>query len=128
MFTKKTISYKNSGVLNPLVLNYLENNNELKPFYDNYPDKTGFKNLLQQKPYGMFDRNQLHAILLMQSQVVKNTSDSSLKNIDLLKHKQSFTVTTGHQLCLFTGPLYFIYKIFSTINLAEQLKKERLSR
>jgi bacillithiol biosynthesis cysteine-adding enzyme BshC len=27
-------------------------------------------------------------------------------------------------LCLFTGPLYFIYKIISTINLAEQLKNK----
>lgn len=124
MFTKKTISYKNSGVLNPLALNYLEKNDELKPFYDNYPDKTGFKNLLQKKPFGSFDRNQLNAILLKQAQLVKNASDSSLNNIDILKQKQSYTVTTGHQLCLFTGPLYFIYKIFSTINLAEQLKKE----
>jgi bacillithiol biosynthesis cysteine-adding enzyme BshC len=31
-------------------------------------------------------------------------------------------VTTGHQLCLFTGPLYFIYKIASTINLCKALK------
>src|SRR5690606_14331141 len=29
---------------------------------------------------------------------------------------------TGHQLNLFTGPLYFLYKIVSAINLAKQLK------
>ena len=38
--------------------------------------------------------------------------------------KNTFTITTGHQLCLFTGPLYFIYKIISTINLTERLRKE----
>src|SRR5699024_3475973 len=34
------------------------------------------------------------------------------------------TVTTGHQLNLFTGPLYFLYKIVSAINLAKQLKNK----
>ena len=38
--------------------------------------------------------------------------------------KNTYTVTTGHQLNIFTGPLYFIYKIFSTINLTEILKKK----
>ena len=32
-------------------------------------------------------------------------------NIKSLKLEQTFTVTTGHQLCLFTGPLFFLYKI-----------------
>jgi len=51
-------------------------------------------------------------------------SDKTGKNIKLLKQRNAFTVTTGHQLNLFTGPLYFLYKIISTINLSEQLKKE----
>ena len=33
------------------------------------------------------------------------------KNIDNLLEKNTFTITTGHQLNLLTGPLYFIYKI-----------------
>src|SRR5690606_14186236 len=37
--------------------------------------------------------------------------------------EQTFTVTTGHQLNIFTGPLYFIFKIASTIRLAQDLKK-----
>jgi bacillithiol biosynthesis cysteine-adding enzyme BshC len=45
-------------------------------------------------------------------------------NIDLLKLKKTFTITTGHQLCLFTGPIYFIFKILHTIKLCEILKKE----
>jgi bacillithiol biosynthesis cysteine-adding enzyme BshC len=45
-------------------------------------------------------------------------------NIKALSNENTFTVTTGHQLNLFTGPLYFLYKIVSTINLASALKKE----
>jgi len=45
-------------------------------------------------------------------------------NIDKLNKDNTFTVTTGHQLNIFTGPLYVIYKIISTINLASKLKQK----
>ena len=38
-------------------------------------------------------------------------SASTQKNISDLEHSKTFTVVTGHQLNLFTGPLYFLYKI-----------------
>ena len=56
---------------------------------------------------------------------IKFSANSLVKqNIEELKNDQSFTVTTGHQLCLFLGPLYFIYKIVSTIKLSESLKEK----
>lgn len=42
--------------------------------------------------------------------------------IKLLKHKNTYTITTGHQLCLYGGPLYFFLKIIHTIRLCEVLK------
>ena len=54
---------------------------------------------------------------------VKNTGKVQ-ENIELLKRENTFTVTTGHQLSLFTGPLYFILKILHVIKLSEKLKKE----
>ncbi len=45
------------------------------------------------------------------------------EGVDKLKHTNTFTVTTGHQLCLFGGPLYVVYKIASTINLSRQLNE-----
>jgi bacillithiol synthase len=124
MFKKATLDFKSSGVLNTLVLDYLNKKKDLKAFYDFFPDKTGFSELLTTQPYSALKRNELSEILLLQSRLVKNTSQHSLKKIQQLSHTNTFTVTTGHQLCLFTGPLYFIYKIISTINLAESLKKE----
>ncbi|MGZ5283365.1 MAG: bacillithiol biosynthesis cysteine-adding enzyme BshC [Bacteroidia bacterium] len=45
-------------------------------------------------------------------------------NISALLQENTFTVTTGHQLNIFTGPLYFIYKIVSAIKYAQQLKQQ----
>ncbi len=45
-------------------------------------------------------------------------------NLDLLKKEETYTITTGHQLNIFTGPIYFIYKILHVIRLTEELKKE----
>ena len=53
-----------------------------------------------------------------------DASEATLQNIQALLDEDTLTVTTGHQLNLFTGPLYFLYKIISTINLCESLKKQ----
>jgi bacillithiol synthase len=47
--------------------------------------------------------------------------DVIAKQLDLLQKDTTYTVTTGHQLVLYTGELYFIYKIASTIALACEL-------
>ena len=62
-------------------------------------------------------------ILSKQNQGI-NLSKLSNQNILSIKDENTFTVTTGHQLCLITGPLYFFYKIISTINLCEELKNK----
>src|SRR5690554_6322863 len=48
--------------------------------------------------------------------------DKVAKNIDLLKEEDTFTVTAGHQLNVFGGPLCVIYKIMDAVRLAEKLK------
>jgi bacillithiol biosynthesis cysteine-adding enzyme BshC len=124
MFKTSQVDFKSAGTLNKLVSDYLKKNSDLRTFFGFFPDKQGFSELLKTKPYNDFDRSRLSEILLRQSDLVKNTTSQSRENILKFKNKNTYSVTTGHQLCLFTGPLYFIYKIFSAINLAESLKKE----
>lgn len=52
-----------------------------------------------------------------------NLSDASLSNLQHLGDENTFTITTGHQLCLGTGPLFVIYKTISIIVIAKQLQK-----
>lgn len=50
-------------------------------------------------------------------------SESIKKNIELISHENSFTITTGQQLTLFGGPAFFFYKIIHCISLTRKLKE-----
>lgn len=52
---------------------------------------------------------------------IKNIVQS---NIEALNDSNTFTVVAGHQLNLFGGPLYIVYKIAHIINLAEQAEAQ----
>lgn len=71
-----------------------------------------------------FDLDQRLALVeSLQKQYLRcgmNTPKGVLK----LKSKDAYTITTGHQLCLFGGPLFVLYKIASTISLARKLNKQ----
>lgn len=123
MFSKQNLPLKKE-LLNSLVFDYLSDKKELNGFYNFFPDKGGFRNAIDAIRTRKYDRSLLTGILREQCKNVKNTSPASEKNIELLLNENTYTITTGHQLCLFTGPLYFIYKIFSVINLSEKLKNE----
>src|ERR1700712_4958522 len=107
------INYKDTGYFSQTVIDYLDDKPELRPFYSHRPDMQGFKAILQNKKV-IGDRkllakvltNQYHAI----SQLTTPQSAIVWDNINLLKSTDTYTVTTGHQLNIFAGPLYFIYK------------------
>ena len=52
------------------------------------------------------------------SQQYQHIQDVSRVKIDALLSPNCFTITTGHQLNLFTGPLFFLYKIIDVIKIA----------
>ena len=119
------LPFEKTGFFSKTMLDYLAKKESIKPFYHNYPDLVGFRNQLEEKEksFNLESRNVLSKSLEKQYQGF-DLSEATQNNIKLLKQKNTFTVTTGHQLNLFTGPLYFLYKIFSTINLAEEISKK----
>ena len=119
------LPFEKTGFFSKTMLDYLAKKESIKPFYHNYPDLVGFRNQLEEKEksFNLESRNVLSKSLEKQYQGF-DVSEATQNNIKLLKQKNTFTVTTGHQLNLFTGPLYFLYKIFSTINLAEEISKK----
>lgn len=115
------IRYKDTSCFSKLVENYTEQTIE-KQLFNRYPDLSEFSEQINEKSSQNIDRELLHSVLLKQNETL-DLSDKSERNIEKIKHKNTFTITTGHQLCTFTGPLYFIYKILSTINLTEKLQE-----
>ena len=119
------ISYQNSGYFTPLMNDYLNQKSSLEALYNHFPTIENFeKQLLEkQQNYNSNSREVLVKVLKEQYESLA-ISELTKKNIALLSEKNTFTITTGHQLNLFTGPLYFLYKIISTINLTKELKSK----
>lgn len=119
----ESISYKDSGYFTPLVNDYLDQKEHLKPLYNRFPTLENFKAQILDKQAEFTDQKREVLVSVLKKQYLKlSTSNLTTENIAALKENKTFTVTTGHQLNLFTGPLYFLYKIISTINLTKDLK------
>jgi len=121
------IPYRKINFLSPLVQDYLSESIELTSFYGRYSTIDNFHNQIEEKSQSHIDRKTLVNVLKKQNQDI-DLSDLTQSNIESLESTDTFTITTGHQLCIFTGPLYFIYKIVSTINLSLALKKKYPSK
>ena len=119
------ISYQNSGYFSKLIVDYLDEKPNLKQLYNHFPKIENFKFQIEEKKANFPNENRQVLVSELGKQYAGfEISEASSNNIQRLKDSNTFTITTGHQLNLFTGPLYFIYKIASTINLCKQLKNE----
>lgn len=120
-FTSVHIPYAETKILSTLIENYLAGDVALKEFFAFTPDINGIEASIEQRQKFPVDRNLLADTLLKQYNGIAQTKFVS-EHIELLRSEKTFTVCTAHQPNLFTGPLYFIYKIIHAIKLAENLK------
>ena len=121
----KSIPFHKTGYFSKIICDYLDENKVIEPFFNNFPNLKGFKKQIEEKR--MSGRAESRPLLVKSlEKQYKNIkiSKSTKQNIQSLIKENTFTITTGHQLNLFTGPLYFLYKIVATINLAKRLKVE----
>jgi len=117
------ISYKDTGLFSQLIIDYLDKKKDLDQYISYFPNEENFLKQIKSKSDNNIDRLLLYKIIREQNSAIA-LSKICNENLEALKSNNTFSVTTGHQLCLFTGPLYFIYKIASTINLVNRLKNK----
>lgn len=115
------IDFSKIGGFSPIFLDYLSEKKELSQFYNAFPKIENFGKLIRERAFSPEKRLVLQEVLTQQYGALEKTHEVE-SNLHALAEEKTFTVTTGHQLNIFTGPLYFIFKIVTTINLAKKLK------
>ncbi|MGY6648160.1 bacillithiol biosynthesis cysteine-adding enzyme BshC [Wenyingzhuangia sp. IMCC45574] len=118
------IPYKETGFFSKLVIDYLDQKETISSLYNRFPSIENFEGQIQEKSnsFPLEHRKVLVEALEKQYKGLK-VSSLTQEHIDNLVLPNTFTITTGHQLNLFSGPLYFLYKIISVLNLCKELKQ-----
>lgn len=111
------IGLSETNLFSDVFLAYINQEAVLKGFSNYFPTIENFDKYIKERSFTSQKRKTLVDTLTKQYQHLQNSPDLSV-----LLDEKTFTVTTGHQLNIFTGPLYIIYKIVTTIKLARELK------
>lgn len=117
----KYISFEEAAVFSHNDTSYATLDPKLREFYAHSPTLESFPNVIENRKKYPFYRDTLYTVLREQYEELEASTAVS-SNLELLKLDNTFTITTAHQPSLFTGPLYYIYKIVSVINLCEKLQ------
>lgn len=116
-FKATSITYNQTHAFSKLVLDYLDGADKLKPFFNSLPQQEALSELITARQAYQPNRSLLVEALKEQYQHLQQTGQVAA-NINLLNQPGTFTITTAHQPNIFTGPLYFIYKILHAVKLA----------
>ena len=101
------------------VRDYLSQKEDTKDFIHFPPNTEG---LLAKAASREFEAERRKVLVeVLREQHAEHLSEAQSKNLGLLEEEDSYTVCTGHQLCLFGGPVYMLYKISSVIKLCRTL-------
>lgn len=116
---KELYSFRETNLFSKLFCDFVEEKPELNPFISPKIDD------LNLDSFNISDevRDDLVEVIKAQSNGIELSTKSNY-NLNLLKDKKTYTVTTGHQLNIAGGPLFFTYKILSTIRACQELSKQ----
>lgn len=102
-----------------LLVDYIQRPENFQPFHRTFPTVENFAEIIGSRTFDSPQRERLHRVL---SQQYGHIYPFPQAQIDILRHEKTFTVTTGHQLNIFGGPMYLMYKLVTVINLARKLQ------
>ncbi|MEJ1236526.1 bacillithiol biosynthesis cysteine-adding enzyme BshC [Chryseolinea sp. T2] len=119
------VSLADTNAFSKFFLDYMSSEEALRPYFHREPHIENFGDQITNKveSFTIDQRSTLVQTLKAQYEGFKK-SPALEQSINLLSDQKTVTITTGHQLNIFTGPLYFIFKIVTVINTCKRLKQQ----
>ncbi len=117
------LSFRESGQFANRDIAFAEQDPKLLAFAAAPPTLEAFAKTIDTRRQHPVDRETLVEVVRAQYVTYKVKPPASLAR---LREEDTFTVVTAHQASLFLGPLYYIYKIISTVALARRLNERYL--
>lgn len=117
------IPFSSTQLFSKLINDYVEGKGTAIDFVQYAPNVEGYQAAIEGRKLHPIDRVLLVEVLTAQYANM-DPKAAVQQHIELLKSDDTFVVTTAHQPNLFSGPLYFFYKIIHAIQLAASLKKQ----
>lgn len=123
-FDKVLKPFEKTQILNSLMQDYVRDNEFLRDFYAYEDNMNGLEDRIKSYFNPRLNRSKLKEVLLKQydSYSLLSLHTCVHENILSLQGQNTFTISTGHQLNIFSSPVFIIYKLISVINLTEKLK------
>lgn len=118
----ENLPFTRAHFLSPLLRDYLGQSETLRSLYSAFPSFEALREQARRKSFSASSRTLLSHVLREQYRGVER-HPAVLENLSKLEDPNTFTLTTGHQLNLFGGPLYIWYKIQGVINLCQALNR-----
>ena len=118
--TIEKIDYSQVSAISFKDLSYINLEPFLKDYYNYVPEIESFTEAIKERNKYPVDRSLLVEVLKNQYAQIK-PSALQTKNIEALNDERTFTIITAHQPSLLGGPLYYVLKIASVVNLCNQL-------
>jgi uncharacterized protein YllA (UPF0747 family) len=122
-FLSQYIPYSQAGKFTKITLDYINRSSALKDFYEHSVNMEGIKSAIAERKN--YNTNRQLLVDQFNNQYKDFNDCEAVKvNINKLLNENTFTICTAHQPNIFTGHLYFVYKILHIIKLADTLKKD----
>ncbi len=116
--TANRLPYRQTGCFTKIAMDYIDQVAAITPFYSHPPSFAGIKEAIDARKNFNTNRDVLVDELKKQYANVASSEKVQL-NIESLISPDTFTIATAHQPNIFTGPIFFIYKILHVIKLSE---------